>query len=365
MARKHPKDFGYPTLDSRGQLVQRYVTPKGLELSKAVESAVPRRERSVKRSFDDLARIRYSITRLAGDGVVDADAIWKLSGDYEHNRVIVTVDRLSDSLMYSLANLYGTEAVAVRVEPPGRRPRLDSRQFSEPPHPGGAKFEAIAPDGSTAGCTLGFAWTTGFVTAGHCLDRGGTAVTNGHYIGYTRESLDENYKAGTGTVPFPGQTRLLGDIALINTPMARVREIKRVLESMRAAGDILFIGERQQLVFHVVPHPSRLGYFTRIYQQAVGSVSGIQTVEVVAPGPPRLEPVKNARLKPHVVTEVLAVSPVLGQWHDSRAVVASPVEDSVAAQSSTGALAMMVLMRGLLAFFAAVGASAWKIANHL
>jgi hypothetical protein len=171
---------------------------------------------------------------------------------------------------------------------------------------------------------------------------------------------------GNATTSVPMHTMGLAfDIALINTPMARVREIKRVLESMRAAGDILFIGERQQLVFHVVPHPSRLGYFTGIYQQAVGSVSGIQTVEVVAPGPPRLEPVKNARLKPHVVTEVLAVSPVLGQWHDSRAVVASPVEDSVAAQSSTGALAMMVLMRGLLAFFAAVGASAWKIANHL
>jgi hypothetical protein len=168
---------------------------------------------------------------------------------------------------------------------------------------------------------------------------------------------------GNATTSVPMHTMGLAfDIALINTPMARVREIRRVLESMRAAGDILFIGERQQLVFHVVPHPSRLGYFTGIYQQAVGSVSGVQTVEVVAPGPLRLEP---TRLRPRVVTEVLAVSPVLGLRHESRAAVAPPIEASLPVQSSTGPLAAMVLMRGLLAFFAAVGASVWKIANHL
>jgi hypothetical protein len=168
---------------------------------------------------------------------------------------------------------------------------------------------------------------------------------------------------GNATTSVPMHTMGLAfDIALINTPMPRVREIRRVLESMRAAGDILFIGERQQLVFHVVPHPSRLGYFTGIYQQAVGAVSGVQTVEVVAPGPPRLEP---ARLRPRVVTEVLAVSPVLGQWQDSGIVSTPPVEPALPAQSSTGPLAAMVLMRGLLAFFAAVGASVWKISNHL
>ena len=168
---------------------------------------------------------------------------------------------------------------------------------------------------------------------------------------------------GNATTSVPMHTMGLAfDIALINPPMARVREIRRVLESMRAAGDILFIGERQQLVFHVVPHPSRLGYFTSVYQQAVGTVSGVQTVEVVAPGPPRVEP---THLRPRVVTEVLAVSPVLGQWHDSAAASASPIEASLPAQSSTGPLAAMVLMRGLLALFAALGASAWRIANHM
>jgi hypothetical protein len=61
------------------------------------------------------------------------------------------------------------------------------------------------------------------------------------------------------------------DIALINTPMATVNEILDVLTRMRDAGDILFIGERHQIVFHVVPQPSRLGYFTDVYARAIAA----------------------------------------------------------------------------------------------
>lgn len=59
------------------------------------------------------------------------------------------------------------------------------------------------------------------------------------------------------------------DIALINTPLETVYETRDVLRQMQAAGDILFIGERKQLVFHVVPHPSRLGYYTDVYARAL------------------------------------------------------------------------------------------------
>jgi hypothetical protein len=59
------------------------------------------------------------------------------------------------------------------------------------------------------------------------------------------------------------------DVALLNTPLPTVYEIERVLREMRDAGDVLFIGERRQLVFHVVPHPSRLGYFTDVYAHAL------------------------------------------------------------------------------------------------
>jgi hypothetical protein len=59
------------------------------------------------------------------------------------------------------------------------------------------------------------------------------------------------------------------DIALINSPLKTVHEIRDVLLEMQRAGDILVIGERKQLVFHVVPHPSRLGYYTELYARAL------------------------------------------------------------------------------------------------
>ena len=59
------------------------------------------------------------------------------------------------------------------------------------------------------------------------------------------------------------------DIALINSPLKTVRELRKVLTEMQKAGDILFIGERRQLVFHVVPHPTRLGYYTDVYARAL------------------------------------------------------------------------------------------------
>ena len=59
------------------------------------------------------------------------------------------------------------------------------------------------------------------------------------------------------------------DIALVNTRLKTVYEIRDVLKQMQQAGDILFVGERKQLVFHVVPHPSRLGYYTELYTRAL------------------------------------------------------------------------------------------------
>jgi hypothetical protein len=63
------------------------------------------------------------------------------------------------------------------------------------------------------------------------------------------------------------------DVALVNTPLKTVYEIRDVLRRMQAAGDILVIGERQQLVFHVVPHPSRLGHFMEVYAKAVADAT--------------------------------------------------------------------------------------------
>jgi hypothetical protein len=95
------------------------------------------------------------------------------------------------------------------------------------------------------------------------------------------------------------------DIAVINTPLKTVYEIRDVLRQMQRAGDILFIGERQQLVFHVVPHPSRLGYFTDVYTRAIaGAAAGGYVIES-APINHAIAPLAQ----PAVRTEVISFGP--------------------------------------------------------
>ena len=95
------------------------------------------------------------------------------------------------------------------------------------------------------------------------------------------------------------------DIALVNTPLETIYEIRDVLQRMQKAGDILFIGERRQLVFHVVPHPARLGHFNDVYAAAMANSlagqSGIRTTAVNRTLTPLTRPV--------VDTQVIAVGP--------------------------------------------------------
>ncbi len=55
------------------------------------------------------------------------------------------------------------------------------------------------------------------------------------------------------------------DIALINTPLETAYEIRDVLRDMSDAGALYFIGESQQLVFHVVPRRAWFGYFEALH----------------------------------------------------------------------------------------------------
>jgi Family of unknown function (DUF5715) len=94
------------------------------------------------------------------------------------------------------------------------------------------------------------------------------------------------------------------DIALVNTPLRTVYEIRDVLARMQAAGDILVIGERKQLVFHVVPHPSRLGYFAEVYARAVNA--GLTGASVVPSAPVAHD---TGPLRPTVKADIVAVYP--------------------------------------------------------
>jgi hypothetical protein len=137
------------------------------------------------------------------------------------------------------------------------------------------------------------------------------------------------------------------DIALVNTPLETAYEIRDILLDMRAAGELLFIGERQQLVFHVVPHPSRLGYFNDVYAAAVGATMATRAVEVVAPAEPRLLQVHE--LNPQVTTEVVSILPAEdAHWEEW---FAEPVEKPVATlgvKPAPPSLSLMPVVFGLL-----------------
>jgi hypothetical protein len=103
---------------------------------------------------------------------------------------------------------------------------------------------------------------------------------------YQEELRKTNSNANT---PVPTHTMGLAfDIAVVNTPLETVREIRNVLARMQADGDILVIGERKQLVFHVVPHPSRLGHFTAVYARRV--TEGIPGLNVTLQMQPQIRP---------------------------------------------------------------------------
>ena len=147
-------------------------------------------------------------------------------------------------------------------------------------------------------------------------------VRHGDY----QESLKTTNRNATTSVPMHTMG-LAVDIALVNSPIETVYEIRDVLQRMQDEGDILFIGERKQLVFHVVPHPSRIGHFNEVYARAVGEPLTSRSAGVVAfLAAPRLLP---GTPTPEVTTEIIAVVPAEGLiqnlWIEEQPVAASPV----------------------------------------
>ncbi len=178
---------------------------------------------------------------------------------------------------------------------------------------------------------------------------------------------------GNATTSVPMHTMGLAfDIALVNTPIETVYEIRDVLRRMRDAGDLLFIGERKQLVFHVVPHPSRLGHFTNVYARALGWMPSTAGTHVVALSRASAKAAKRA---PAVTAEVVAIVPsaeIAQQWwaadhaHGDVEVVVSPGETPVAeARMATGVAprGRRVLTR-LLMLSAAFVAFIWPAVTH-
>ena len=83
------------------------------------------------------------------------------------------------------------------------------------------------------------------------------------HLEYQRALQLTNANARTGL-----PTHAMGlafDISVLNVPGASAREIRDVLRRMRDDGELFFIAETSQLVFHVVPSPWRAQFHAAVF----------------------------------------------------------------------------------------------------
>jgi len=121
-AEEHGNDLGYPW-DDRGNftLVVSAATPRGQLLAQQWSGLgweVPIRVRTVTRSFAELEGIKDGLIDIARLRLRGSEDIRFTTGDTERNRVIIGVQRLTDEVAAAIVARYGTESVAVLVDPP-------------------------------------------------------------------------------------------------------------------------------------------------------------------------------------------------------------------------------------------------------
>ncbi|WP_238006829.1 S1 family peptidase [Dactylosporangium sp. AC04546] len=233
-AEENAATVGYPWIDRKNhKLVLSAAGAQGLAKLQAFQpraalTAGVTSIRSVSASWKRLEGIKDEAISL-GKAVPDASAIVMTEPDEEHNRVVITVDRMSDPLLNALAARYGTTDVAIRYSPKHEKGHDDGRDNDTSPFYGGALINA--PAGT---CSTGFPWYSGttsyMVTAGHCAPNGGSVSTPAQSMGSVTASSRENRNPGVGTVYLTGQTTYRGDIALIQ------------MSSGRASGSSIFRG---------------------------------------------------------------------------------------------------------------------------
>jgi len=172
------------------------------------------------------------------------------------------------------------------------------------------------------------------------------------HLGYQQQLRATNVNA-TDDVP----THALGmafDIAIVNTPLKTVHEISDVLQRMSATGDILVIAERHQLVFHVVPQPSRLGWYTEVYTRLItGQPSSLQPGDA------------SASMTPAVDAEISSLQPLPAfaaeWWAADNVPLDVPISVRVEPDHQAPAV---VRVRGLAGYFGLVGellSSTWRL----
>ena len=179
----------------------------------------------------------------------DGPTIISSTPDPKKNRIVLEISSLEDKFLYRIAELYGSDAVAVRIVGNVETAPADSRGDDRSPFLGGA---------SLVFCTSGFAWQYGSVemmlTAGHCYDAGSRDVrTPASPMGFVTPQTRENWADGGGTVPFRGASSYRGDLALVE------------ITGGRGSTDRIFIGDVNSATtaFVVAKSPSSPSYGDR------------------------------------------------------------------------------------------------------
>jgi hypothetical protein len=75
------------------------------------------RIRTVSRSYAQIAKLMDDIIDATRAGLLDRGAIRSVAPDAEYNRVVVDVQYMNDAFAAALGSRFGTEAIAVRVDP--------------------------------------------------------------------------------------------------------------------------------------------------------------------------------------------------------------------------------------------------------
>lgn len=137
LAESHPHDFAHPWADhvkrelvvsvtgATGEGLARswissgatYTAPSVGKSTFLPQPAVAVRIRTVTRSYAQLAKLMDDIIDATRAGLPDGSAIRSIGPDAEYDRVFIEVQHLSDALATALASRFGTEAIAVRVDP--------------------------------------------------------------------------------------------------------------------------------------------------------------------------------------------------------------------------------------------------------
>ncbi len=117
-AQSNPEVFGMPWMDlAHRRLVVRLVRPEAASLVRHPTS-VPILFESTTRSFGQLQSIMDNSIEHPALGIRGgASRVWTMSIDDASQRVVFESDRVVDGFLFALAHTYGTEAVAVRVDP--------------------------------------------------------------------------------------------------------------------------------------------------------------------------------------------------------------------------------------------------------